>query len=154
MVVRRVSHSVFGTFPHKPPISFFEPYTIGEPPHKLKFVRGAARRMEHTVEAKHRGPYSELLASAWLLEKGFEVFRNASDRGPVDLIALKDGAVTFIDVKTAQITIDKFDVLRVHAPRLSKEQEKLGVRALLVTPDGVCDWDARHLTDIYNEMRR
>ena len=124
------------------------------PPERVKFVPGKPRRIEHVVEAKHRGPYSELLACAWLLERGFEVFRNTSDRGLVDLIALKDKAVTFIDVKTAQTTINKFKHFAVSGPKLSEQQKKLGVRALFVTLDGLCDWDVRRLTDIYNEMRR
>lgn len=51
---------------------------------------------------KHRGAVSELKASAWLLEKGYEVFRNVSPFGPVDIIAMDPNTqdIIFVDVKT------------------------------------------------------
>ena len=44
--------------------------------------------IKHPVPGKLRGPYSELIACAWLLETGWEVFRNVADRGEIDLIAV------------------------------------------------------------------
>ena len=48
------------------------------------------------------GAQSELLAAAWLMELGYEVFRNVSPCGPADLIAWKRGTLDkhLIDVKT------------------------------------------------------
>lgn len=55
-----------------------------------------------TILTKHKGAMSELKASAWLLSQGYEVFRNVSQHGPVDLIALdlETLETKFIDVKT------------------------------------------------------
>ena len=136
----------------KPFLAFYEPYTIGEQPHRLQFVPGRSRSVQHAVEKKHRGGYSELIASAWLLEQGFEVFRNLCDRGPVDLIVLKDGQTQLIDVKTVQILVTKAGSCMVNGPKLKPEQIELGVRALFVTPDGLCDWHTARLQDIYNEI--
>ena len=52
------------------------------------------------VKAKHIGTNTELKAAAWLLEQGYEVFRNVSSHGEIDLVAIKDGIVRKIDVKT------------------------------------------------------
>ncbi len=39
------------------------------------------------MEKKHKGAASELIATVWLLKKGYEVFRNVSSHGTVDIIA-------------------------------------------------------------------
>lgn len=54
------------------------------------------------VPRKHKGALSELRASAWLLEQGYEVFRNVSAHGPIDIIARhpETGELLLLDVKT------------------------------------------------------
>lgn len=54
------------------------------------------------IPIKHKGAHAELRASAWLLSQGYEVFRNVSQHGPVDIIALNPKTLAFIliDVKT------------------------------------------------------
>jgi hypothetical protein len=87
------------------------------------------------VKGKHKGACSELVACAWLLEQGYEVFRNVSSHGLVDLIALKENIVTFFDVKT-------WDSLKTrHPPRLSVAQKQLGVKLLAVKASGDCEID-------------
>ena len=49
---------------------------------------------------KHRGAITELRACSWLLAEGYEVFRNVSAFGPVDVVAIKDGVTRYIDVKS------------------------------------------------------
>lgn len=53
--------------------------------------------MPNTVRT---GTLSELKAMAWLVEQGYEVFRNISAEGPFDLIAIRPGETIYIDVKT------------------------------------------------------
>jgi hypothetical protein len=53
------------------------------------------------IKGKHRGAHAELRAAAWLLEQGYEVFRNVSGHGKIDLVAVKDGEVRFFDVKAS-----------------------------------------------------
>jgi Holliday junction resolvase-like predicted endonuclease len=47
------------------------------------------------------GDLSELKACVWLLEQGYEVFRNVSCVGPADLTVFKDGELIMIDVKSS-----------------------------------------------------
>jgi len=49
---------------------------------------------------KHIGARSELIACRWLLDRSYEVLRNVSAFGPVDLAAVKPGEVLLLDVKT------------------------------------------------------
>jgi Holliday junction resolvase-like predicted endonuclease len=53
------------------------------------------------------GAICELIACAWLLKRGYDVFRNVSPTGKADLIALKDGDVTLIDVSKSSKYISK-----------------------------------------------
>jgi hypothetical protein len=86
------------------------------------------------VEHKHKGARSELLACVWLLEQGYEVFRNVSACGPMDLIAIKDGVTLFLDVKTR----DEYP----GATSISQDQAARGVGLLIVT-NGQCRIDMR-----------
>ena len=79
--------------------------------------------------SKHNGARNELIAATWLLSQGYEVFRNVSQHGLVDLIGLKDGMFTSFDVKSS------------HNQRLSREQVQSGVKRIAVSPDGSCDID-------------
>jgi type 1 fimbriae regulatory protein FimB/type 1 fimbriae regulatory protein FimE len=82
---------------------------------------------------KHRGAQSELIASAWLLEQGYEVYRNVSAVGLADLcvynVATKEWFL--VDVKTG-ITAQSTEEQRTHKVRF------LGVE---VTETGfTCGW--------------
>lgn len=60
------------------------------------------------------GAASELLAATDLIQNGFDVFRNLSPNGPCDLIAMKDGVLLRIEVKSAPHTKEYwYDVLAV-----------------------------------------
>lgn len=50
---------------------------------------------------KHKCAVGELAAACWLLEQGYEVFRNVSQHGPADLVAwnVATGRTFLIDVK-------------------------------------------------------
>lgn len=54
------------------------------------------------MNKKHKGAVAELKACSWLLEKGYEVFRNISQHGGIDIIAIDPitNEVSFFDVKT------------------------------------------------------
>jgi Holliday junction resolvase-like predicted endonuclease len=49
---------------------------------------------------KHKGAQAELVACAWLLEHGYETFRNVSPYGPVDIVAIKGDKIHRFDVKS------------------------------------------------------
>ena len=85
------------------------------------------------MDNKHRGAHSELIACAWLLGNGYEVFRNISPYGLMDIIAIKDGQMLKIDVKTKNVHGDQ---------KLTKEQIDYGIVILNVCPStGKCDLD-------------
>ena len=72
-----------------------------------------------------QGAISELTVCAWLLKQGYEVYRNVSFFGKVDIVAYKDGEYFAFDVKTA----------RRHRPKLKAAQLRRGIRPLYVLAD-------------------
>lgn len=82
------------------------------------------------IDRKHIGAQSEMIAAAWLLAQGYEVFRNVSQHGLADIIATFGDEVSRFDVKSR---------LLGREGHLSDEQAALGVKMLLVRPDGSCD---------------
>ncbi len=96
------------------------------------------------MDKKHRGAHSELVATAWLLSQGYEVFRNVSPHGIADVIAVNfaAGEHLWIDVKTSNhiAAPDGSIMERCDSSRLTGEQQHCGVRRLIVTRDGNCHW--------------
>lgn len=84
------------------------------------------------------GAHNELLATVWLLKQGFEVFRNVSAHGPIDLIAMRHGSDVderwLLDVKSTHYRDDG----SMGQSALTKEQHALGVKCMRVFPDGQC----------------
>jgi hypothetical protein len=85
--------------------------------------------IDASLHQKHKGAHNELVACAWLLRQGYEVFRAVSQHGVVDLIAIKGGAVEYFDVKT-------LDWAARLPPYTKPEVAKLGVKFLVIRPDG------------------
>lgn len=111
----------------------------------------------NVVERKHLGSYAEMLAAAWLLERGYEVFRNVSDRGPIDLVVVKDGQTTFVDVKLVKpvmlVSREKAGQARIRSePQMKPLQKEMGVVPLFVGPDGFCSFDLDRVREVYNEI--
>ncbi len=44
------------------------------------------------MDKKHNGTVSELIACTWLLKEGYEVFRNVSAHGLIDVVGIKEWA--------------------------------------------------------------
>jgi hypothetical protein len=65
-----------------------------------------------------KGAIAELIASAWLLKQGYEVFRNTSQNGIFDIIAIKNNEVKKIDVATVNpgntVSRRKQDLMKKH----------------------------------------
>ena len=81
------------------------------------------------VQPKHRGGWAEMVACCWLLQRGYEVFRNVSAHGSIDVVAIKDGEVFKFDVKGITQNYSG-------TPSLKEEQLQIGVKALVVYEDG------------------
>lgn len=88
------------------------------------------------MDKKHSGAHNELAATVWLMKQGFEVFRNVSPHGAVDIIAMKEGEITLFDVKRASLRIDGEPV----DLKLKPDQVALGVKLIVVFGD---DYDCR-----------
>lgn len=84
---------------------------------------------------KHSGAKSELIACAWLLGQGYEVFRNVSSHGEVDVVAIKSDRVLRLDIKSATVSPHTG---AIQGGKLSQKQIELGVVPLCVLPDGTC----------------
>jgi hypothetical protein len=73
----------------------------------LKWKLRSKRCLDHArlsgdvMDRKYKGAFSELRAAAWLLEQGYQVFRNVSSHGDTDIIAIRDDKIERFDVKTA-----------------------------------------------------
>jgi hypothetical protein len=82
------------------------------------------------MEKKHKGARAELVACAWLLKQGYEVYRNVSPWGLCDVLATRNGEFFKFDVKTmgGGIVI----------ARLTRAQIEDGVMLLGVLDDGCC----------------
>ena len=83
---------------------------------------------------KHiKGDRAELIAQEFFIEKGFYVFNNISQHGPVDMAVMdKDGNIMLVDVKALSLrTKNGWKVNRVP----TKEQDKLGIELVFVNLD-------------------
>ena len=77
------------------------------------------------MNKKHKGAVAELKATAWLLQQGYEVFRNVSPYGPYDIIAIKDDIIEKIDVKTASCYTTINGKLRFYKGAKSQQGAKM-----------------------------
>ncbi len=79
-----------------------------------------------------KGDMAEFYAVTWLWDKGYEVFKNCGCTGLADLVALKDGDTTLIDVKTAQPQLHKKTGNNLtKCTGRTTEQVKVGVQLLM-----------------------
>jgi hypothetical protein len=81
---------------------------------------------------KHKAARAELLACAWLLQQGYEVFRNVSLSGFIDIIAYKNGETLKLDVKSIHPTMKL-------PPILSDDQMLNNIMIIGVFNDGHCE---------------
>jgi|TARA_R110002020_G_scaffold330500_2_gene546151 hypothetical protein len=83
---------------------------------------------------KHiKGDQAELIAQEFFIKKGYYVFNNISQHGPVDMVILdKDGYTLLVDVKAVSLrTKNGWKVNRIP----TKQQQKLGVHLVYVNLD-------------------
>ena len=89
--------------------------------------------MKHT----DKGHLGEAVAEAWLISKGYWVFKNRAPQGPVDLVAIhqKTHKVLLLDVKVASWQANRFNRDGSKAIRsriINKQAMQLGVQLLYV----------------------
>ena len=78
------------------------------------------------------GDISEHKAVVWLLEQGYEVFRNECCSGPIDIITFNTETKELlkIDVKTGSIYMRGDGTRKVNHGKLTETQKKLDVKLL------------------------
>ena len=91
---------------------------------KVKLKEDGTRVYDISESSSRKGDFAEYYAITWLWDNGYEVYPNAGCNGPVDIIALKDGEVTLIDVKTNRAKANRY-----------KEQKELGVVFVAFEPE-------------------
>lgn len=82
-----------------------------------------------------KGAHGEMVACAWLLARGYDVFRNVSPHGPVDLIAMKGGKTEYFEVKHAKYAGDG----SITFPRVPVDRKSIDLQFLCVFDDGHCE---------------
>lgn len=73
------------------------------------------------------GDLAEFYALTWLWDNGYEVFMNPGSTGPVDMVAIKDGRILLLDIKS------KGSLGRSGFSRTEKQMQ-LGVQILVFNP--------------------
>ena len=86
------------------------------------------------VSENRTGDITEHRAVVWLLEQGYEVFRNECCTGPIDMIAfnIETQEVLKIDVKTRDNHITKDGTRTKYLPKIEKKHRELGIILLAV----------------------
>ena len=82
--------------------------------------------MKHT----DKGHLGELLGMAWLMKKGYWVFKNQAHQGPIDCVAVdkKTGEILLLDFKC----VSRYKTGGLRSRTVSTQARKLGVRLLYV----------------------
>ena len=82
-----------------------------------------------------KGDYVEHLAVCWLYEQGYQVFKNCSRVGDVDIVATKGSSVVKIDVKTLCVTYHYGKPYWQHYCSKTPSQKEQNVKFLLFHPE-------------------
>jgi Holliday junction resolvase-like predicted endonuclease len=96
------------------------------------------------MNKKHVGTKNEMLAIAFLLDQGYEVFRNVSPHGPIDIIVRKGTEFINIDVKSVIRRVDG----SLSACQLTEEQNLLKVKRVFVESNGNCLFEQTKVKEV------
>ena len=104
-------------------------------------------RENETTKQIRRGAISELIACAWFLAQGYDVFRNVSPHGDADIVVRKDGRTIPVDIKSARPT-GELGANRKHQAAIIAR----GIEVVYVFRDGKCKW-GRDIDPLYGRVR-
>lgn len=84
------------------------------------------------LSAKRKGDISELQVTTHYLQKGYDVFRNVSSTGIIDLVVFcpKTKEIFLYDVKTMTKYKREDDVINIHTNATTEEQRDIGVKVV------------------------
>lgn len=100
------------------------------------------------LSPNQKGIIAEGMAVNWLLLQKYEVFKNVCHFGKVDMIAIKDGVATFIDVGFCPQKKGSYQDPKKN--KYNYNNSGLDIKYLYVTEDGNCYWR----TDIIRLQKR
>ena len=98
------------------------------------------------------GDVSELRAAAFLLTKDYQVFRNVSRTGPIDLVGIKDSNIELFDVKTISLRKKANGDIMAQPAKLKKEQIQNGIKIIYVTHSGECGFYINEILDQVGDL--
>ena len=81
-------------------------------------------------DSNRKGDFAEYYAVTCLWDNGYEVFRNSGSTGMIDLIAIRDGEITLIDVKTDKVN----SLYKDFSSHRTQAQKEAGVVLLSFDP--------------------
>lgn len=81
-------------------------------------------------DSNRKGDFAEYYAVTWLWDNGYEVFKNSGSTGMIDLIAIRDGEITLIDVKTDKVN----SLYKDFSSHRTQAQKEAGVVLLSFDP--------------------
>ena len=97
--------------------------------------------MPVTNKNQLKGSWAHQAALLWLLDRGYYVFSNVCDQGPIDIIVFnpKTKRAHFFDVKTSKgpSTIVNGKAVGGTGAKLKPKQKEIGVRLVLVEGDEI-----------------
>jgi len=93
-----------------------------------------------------RGDIQELLLCTLLMKRGYEVFRNVSCDGPMDIIAVNKNTMQtfYIDCKSPIIAKD--GTLRTQQPQLKTHQHAAGIIPMSAWKENIYYWSLEDRT--------
>lgn len=96
------------------------------------------------VSPSTKGAISEHIATAWLLQSGYDVFRNVSPNGRADILAVnwKTDETIRVDVKSQGFTLVEGEGGEMGAALRERDHLNAGfsIRYLVVMNNGDCGW--------------
>lgn len=100
-----------------------------------------------------RGDWAEITAALWLIEQGYEVFKNIRNTGPIDLMTYKMGRMRMIDVKFYYVSLEQGHIIgNANAGTKENKKRQDGVERLLVSQHGVCAFSTAEMSAKYQSI--
>ena len=92
------------------------------------------------LSASRKGDYQELLLCILLMERGYEVFRNVSCIGLVDIVAIDKSSMKTILIDSKSPIVASDGTLKGQQQYITKEQEEKGVLAMTAWNNKIFYW--------------
>lgn len=92
------------------------------------------------LSASRKGDYQELLLCILLMERGYEVFRNVSCIGLVDIVAIDKSNMKTILIDSKSPIVASDGTLKGQQQYITKEQEEKGILAMTAWNNKIFYW--------------